>query len=866
MTDPDRTAVRRRRRWLGLAAAIALPAIAVLLSRAFLPYIANTQFIFFFPAVAAAAWLGGLPAGLLATLVAVGLADYFVIPPRHVLLPLAFGDAMRLGLFAAFSLVISRLSDMLTRARDEAEDLAASLTVREEHLKEQLEEGQALTEELEEANERLQHANSELQRTQARRDHLFRLAARLSEATTPHDVAEVMFRDGLRSVGADAGSLGLLQEDADGSLFVHLSHSQGYSQDTTAKYERFPLTPGRPVSDALTTRQPVLISGSAVWEVRYPDTAAIVRPMGYEAFAALPIVLGDRAVASVSFSFREAQQFDDDARVFMETMARVCSQALERARAYEAEMRAHERANVIVESIADGFVAFDSALRFTYVNGRASEMWDKPASELIGLTPQEAFADNADSPIITFLTRALQESRVATLEEYAPTLRRWIEMRVYPSADGGLVAFFQDVTARRRSQEAAAFLAEASQLLTASSNYSETLTNLAHAAVPRLGDWCAVDILDDPLSTAWPPDLRRVAVVHQDPVKIALGAEMTRSYPTDWSTDWGLPKVLREGTPMFVPVIVDEMLAASARDARHLELMRALQFNSIMAVPITARGRVLGVLTLCMTESGRRYVDADLALAEDLARRAGTAIDNARLLRDAETANATKTEFLRTISHELRQPLNATVSFLQLWELGLRGPLTQEQRDDLVRVQRNQRHLMSLIEDLLSFTRLEAGRLEVERDHVVMDDALQSLEAMIAPQMSAKGVSFTYQPCDRSLVALADRDRTVQICLNLLTNALRATPRGGRVHMECLGSGATISVVIADTGVGIPADKLESIFFPFTQLGRALNQPKEGAGLGLAISRGLAEAMGGTLTATSALGVGSTFILELPRA
>jgi signal transduction histidine kinase len=328
----------------------------------------------------------------------------------------------------------------------------------------------------------------------------------------------------------------------------------------------------------------------------------------------------------------------------------------------------------------------------------------------------------------------------------------------------------------------------------------------------------------------------------------------------------GLPKVLREGTSMFVPFISDQMLVASSRDARHLELARALQFHSLMVVPITARGRVLGYLTLCMTESGRRFTESDLALAEDLARRAGTAIDNARLLRDAETANATKTEFLRTISHELRQPLNATVSFLQLWELGLRGPLTAEQREDLVRVQRNQRHLMALIEDLLSFTRLEAGRLEVRRERVMMDDALQSLEAMIAPQMRAKGVSFVYQGCDRTLEALADRDRTVQICLNLLTNALRATPKGGRVQMECSASGESVSVVVADTGEGIPGDKLESIFSPFTQLGRALNQPKEGAGLGLAIARGLAEAMGGTLTATSAVGIGSTFVLTLPKA
>jgi signal transduction histidine kinase len=392
------------------------------------------------------------------------------------------------------------------------------------------------------------------------------------------------------------------------------------------------------------------------------------------------------------------------------------------------------------------------------------------------------------------------------------------------------------------------------------------LTNLAHAAVPRLGDWCAVDVLDDPLSTAWPPSLSRVAVVHQDAEKIALAARMTALYPPDWSNPHGMAQVIREAKPFFIPIVTDEMIAAGARDEQHLAMMRAIQFNSIMAVPIVARGRVLGYLTLCMTESARRYGDADLSLAEDLARRAGAAIDNARLLRDAEAANAAKTEFLRTISHELRQPLNATVSFLQLWELGLRGALTDQQRDDLSRIQRNQRHLISLIEDLLSFTRLEAGHLDVEHAPVVMNDVLQTVESMITPQMAAKGVGFAYVGFDRDLIAVGDHDRIVQICLNLLTNALRATPERGRVQIECARDGDHVQVVVADTGIGIPADKLESIFSPFTQLGRALNQPKEGAGLGLAISRGLAERMGGTLTATSAIGIGSTFVLQLPRA
>jgi signal transduction histidine kinase len=323
--------------------------------------------------------------------------------------------------------------------------------------------------------------------------------------------------------------------------------------------------------------------------------------------------------------------------------------------------------------------------------------------------------------------------------------------------------------------------------------------------------------------------------------------------------------VLRTGQPWFLPVVTDEMLDSGARDERHRVLLHALHFRSIIVVPLIARERVLGVLTLCWTESERYYTETDLALAVDLAHRAGVALDNARLLRDAAAANATKTEFLRTISHELRQPLNATMSFLQLWDMELRGPLTVQQRDDLTRIQRNQQHLSTLIEDLLSFTRLEAGRLDVERTRVELRDVLDTLDAMIAPQMAEKGVSYTVSECDASLAALGDRDRVVQICLNLVTNALRATAAGGEVHVACNADEDTVSIAVRDTGIGIPSDKLEAIFSPFTQLGRALNQPKEGAGLGLAISRGLAEAMHGTLTATSVVGEGSAFVLTLAR-
>lgn len=294
-------------------------------------------------------------------------------------------------------------------------------------------------------------------------------------------------------------------------------------------------------------------------------------------------------------------------------------------------------------------------------------------------------------------------------------------------------------------------------------------------------------------------------------------------------------------------------------------MIRQLDIGSIIIVPLLARDRVLGTITLVMAESGRRFTDADLALAVDLGQRAGVALDNARLLRDANAANVAKTEFLRTVSHELRQPLNAIQGYLSLWKLGLRGALPAALQEDMERLSRNQEHLTVLIEDLLSFTRLEAGQLSVERAPVSVADTMASLEAMMRPQMQAHRIEFVCEPCDSSLAALGDRHRILQICVNLLTNAMRATPPHGRVTLACVPEDCSLAITVADTGSGIPAEQLESIFSPFTQLGRALNAPREGAGLGLAISRGLAEAMGGTLEVTSALGEGSTFSLRLPR-
>lgn len=705
-----------------------------------------------------------------------------------------------------------------------------------------------------------------------RSERLFQLASLLSEAVTPEAVADVIFDQGMLAIGAQAGSLALLRDsqrsgmaDAVAGAEFEVVRTRGYPPELERAYRVFPLQPGRPASDAALTKRPVLIASRVEWNAHSTLHDKRVDEMGYDAFAAVPIMSGERAFGTLSFSFTKANVFNEATRTFLETLGQLCGQALERARAFAAERRERERNETILGAITDAFVAFDESFRFTYANKRAQAALDRTSEQLIGKVLWDVFPIALTSPLQETLTTAMRERRATGRSGFSPVTGSMIDGHAYP-IDDGIVFLFHDITMERRAQDATAFLAEASRVLSGSIDYKETLRNVAKAAVPRLGDWCAVDIVRDPLAEAWPPDLDRLTVVHSDPDLVDLGVALRSEYPEDWSAETGLPFVLRTGKPFFVPRITDEMLAGAARDDRHRELLRRLGFTAVILVPLVARGRTLGALTLAASESRRSYDEHDLALAEDLGSRAGIAVDNARLLRDAETANAAKMEFLRNVSHELRQPLNGIGGFLELLELELRGPINPQQREDLARIRRNQQHLLMLINDLLAFARLEAGQLVVVREPIAMDATLRSLDAMILPQMVQKEVDYIYEGCDPLLTAIGDSDRIVQICLNLLTNAARATDRGGRVSLTCKRIGDAVVVTVSDTGVGIPTDKMATIFEPFTQLGRALNQPREGAGLGLSISRGLAEAMGGALTVTSEPGRGSDFVLKLPAA
>jgi signal transduction histidine kinase/CheY-like chemotaxis protein len=275
------------------------------------------------------------------------------------------------------------------------------------------------------------------------------------------------------------------------------------------------------------------------------------------------------------------------------------------------------------------------------------------------------------------------------------------------------------------------------------------------------------------------------------------------------------------------------------------------------------------VVAVITDDTERRLADEERAKLLANAQRARKEAEISRLeaeaaRAEAEKASRAKSDFLAVMSHELRTPLNAIDGYAELLELEVRGPITPLQLEDIRRIRRSQKHLLSLINDVLNFVRLDAGTVRYEIREFSLGEAIRGVEDVTAPQLRARQLRFVRRGCEADLRVRADREKVEQILVNLMTNSIKFTEPNGEISLECSSAQDRVMVRVRDTGRGIPADKLAAIFEPFVQVARSAGAPSEGVGLGLAISRDLSRAMGGDLVAESEIGKGSTFTLTLP--
>ncbi|BAY12412.1 response regulator [Calothrix sp. NIES-2098] len=403
------------------------------------------------------------------------------------------------------------------------------------------------------------------------------------------------------------------------------------------------------------------------------------------------------------------------------------------------------------------------------------------------------------------------------------------------------------------------FLAEASRLLVSSLDYRTTLALVARLAVPTLADLCLVDVVGENNFIAYSEPI--VAASNSELEALAL--ELRSSNPPRANANYGSPKVLRTQQPELVIEIPDPVTGSNTKDPTHINFIQKLHITSYAIVPLTARERKLGTITFAVVQSERRYGRAELEIFQELAQRVALAIDNVRLYLDAQKANRVKDEFLAIVSHELRTPLNAMLGWTNLLRTRQMDAATQAKA--LETMERNAKLQRKLINDILDISRITQKSLHLNLQPIYLPLVVKSAIEDLQIVAQTKSIVVESNLDSHVKPVLGDTERLQQVMWNLLSNALKFTPQGGRVSVELKQINSCVQLTVSDTGQGISADFLPYLFDAFRQADATTTRTHAGLGLGLAIVQHLVEMHNGMVFATSdGEGKGATFTVQLP--
>lgn len=533
---------------------------------------------------------------------------------------------------------------------------------------------------------------------------------------------------------------------------------------------------------------------------------------------------------------------------------------------------AHDRLRLAVESSDIGTFDFNPITR--------SMVWSERCKAIFGLEPNAHVTYEAFLGCLHPDDRARAEAAVARAlaadgpESFDVEYRvRWrdgmtrsviVKGRVFFDGQGSvrraarMIGTAIDVTERRRAESYARLLAESSTLLASSFETEVMLAGVARLAVQHFAAFVFFDMVDDTGA------LVRSTAVHRDGARAPQmqRARQLRADPSRWPNDNPIAVALREQRVVMRQEswTTDDRLAA---DDGHRALLQSLDAVSQITAPLIARGRALGVVTFARCSMHPPFGNAEREIAEELARRAATAIDNAQLYQAAIAASDAKSTFLASMSHELRTPLTAIIGYEELLADGITGPVTDSQRQQLGRIKASATHLLGLIDEILTFSRVEAGSERAQMDIVQVRTVLEDAAALVAPLLDDRGLVLTVELADCSHSICTDEQKLRQILVNLLSNATKFTEHGG-ISLSATRTRRQMFFHVRDTGIGIPHEHLQQIFEPFWQVDQRANRRVGGTGLGLTVSRRLAQLIGGDLSVESHVGRGSTFTLQLP--